>query len=78
MNAPNDRKVIKFQASIDNFVCETFANLVTYLNDISCTMKNTEIKIFADDVTVYKIIRSIGNFEALRHDLDSICHWCSL
>ena len=46
MIAPNDRKVIKFQTSE-----------VRYLYVISCTLKNTEIKTFADDVTVYKTIR---------------------
>ena len=39
---------------------------------------NTEVKIFADNVTWYKTIRSTEDCEALQTNLVSICHWCNL
>ena len=51
---------------------------ILYINDISSVVKNSDIKIFADDVTLYKTIRSTEDCEALQADLDSICDWCNL
>ena len=50
---------------------------ILYINDISSIM-NTEVKIFADDVTLYKTIRSTEDCEALQTNLVSAYSGCSL
>ena len=51
---------------------------ISYINDISNVVKNSDIKNFADDVTLYKTIRSTEDCDSLQADLDSVCNWCNL
>ena len=51
---------------------------ILYINDISGVAKNSTIKIFADDVALYKTIETVEDCKGLQTDLDSICHWCKM
>jgi len=51
---------------------------ILYINGVSNVVKNSEIKIFADYMTLYKTIRSTEDCEALKANLDSVSNWCNL
>ncbi len=47
-----------------------------YIDDIDeCTLNLTEIKKFADDTKVYRIVNSLEDREKLQKALDNLCSW---
>ena len=49
---------------------------VIYINDLPSTVCSS-IKIFVDDVAMYRSVHSTGDCDAFQQDLDSIAVWCS-
>jgi len=48
---------------------------ILYINEISSVVKNSKIKIFADDVSVYTNISSVDDCLQLQGDLSHIYKW---
>lgn len=48
-----------------------------YINDISSSLKHTNILLFADDAKLYKTIYSVSDALKLQSDLDAFCDWCT-
>ena len=46
-----------------------------YINDISSVVAHSKVKLFADDVTIYKEISSSSDAALLQVDLSSIAQW---
>ena len=46
-----------------------------YINDISSVVAHSKVKLFADDVTIYKEISSSSDAALLKVDLSSIAQW---
>ena len=49
---------------------------ILYINDLPSTVCSS-IKIFADDVAMYRSVHSTTDCDAFQQDLDSIAVWCS-
>ena len=52
-----------------------FANPVTYVNDIKSVISHSYLKMFADDLTLYRNIASVSDCELLQWDLRRIYEW---
>ena len=46
-----------------------------YVDDLSSVVSYSTVKLFADDVTIYKEIACTGDVALLQHDLSSIVQW---
>ena len=46
-----------------------------FINDISSVISHSKVKLFADDVTIYKEISSPDDVKLLQFDLSSIAQW---
>lgn len=49
-----------------------------FINDISDYIKNSNFLMFADDLKIYRTIKSLDDTLLLQSDIDSIYKWCSL
>ena len=47
-----------------------------FINDISSVVSNSTVKLFADDITIYKEIVSPGDIDLLQLDLSRVVQWC--
>ena len=45
-----------------------------YINDLNSVAKHSKLKLFADDVTLYREIKCLPDCQLLQEDLDSICN----
>ena len=50
---------------------------ICYINDLPKEVKST-LKLYADDVLFYRIIRSINDCEMLQKDLDIVNKWVDI
>ena len=48
-----------------------------YIDDLHSVVKNSTVKLYADDVTIYKEIKSETDCILLQEDLDRICDWAN-
>ena len=48
---------------------------VLFINDISDVVKHSNIVIYADDIKIYKTIKSIADWAKLQTDINSVCDW---
>ena len=46
-----------------------------YINDISSVVSNSSVKLFADDVTIYKEIVCPADVDLLQLDLSNVAQW---
>ena len=50
-----------------------------YINDITNTITNSNIKLYADDTVIYSSAKTINDaYEILQQDLSSMISWCKL
>lgn len=49
-----------------------------FINDITSYIKYSKISLFADDLKIYRTIKSIHDAELLQKDLDGVGEWCTL
>ena len=50
-----------------------------YINDITNTITNSNIKLYADDTVIYSSAKTINDaYEILQQDLSSVICWCKL
>lgn len=47
-----------------------------FINDIVSIFKDVQVILFADDLKIYKMIRSIDDCHILQSNLDKLYHWC--
>ena len=46
---------------------------ISYINDVATTiLPNSEVNMFADDIALYRIIRSVSDYTNLQNDINSI------
>ena len=45
---------------------------ILYIDDLHCSVTGSTLKIFADDVTVYKVVTSVSDCHVLQEDLSRI------
>lgn len=78
--------------SINNFNSTCFTNVsgvpqgsnlgpllfLIFFNDIENAVKYSEVLMFADDLKLYRTIRSIDDCKLLQHDLMNIIEWCDI
>ena len=50
---------------------------ITYINDIPSAV-SSNVKIFADDVTLYATVQTVQDCQILQDDLNSISRWCDM
>ena len=50
---------------------------IIFINDITRTVKNCKVLIYADDVKLYRIVSSPLNSSAIQRDLVAIQHWAT-
>ena len=48
---------------------------IIYVNDISSVVRSN-IQMFADDLTLYRVVSSFEDCKQLQKDLDSVLNWC--
>ena len=48
-----------------------------FINDIGKEVKESKLRLFADDCLLYRDIRSTSDMEALQKDLDSLSNWAN-
>ena len=48
-----------------------------YIDDLRSIVKHSKVKLYADDVTLYKEIKSEIDCILLQEDLDRICDWAN-
>ena len=46
-----------------------------YINDLPSVFKNSECKIYADDVKIYRTIKSVNDSHLLQSDLNAFNDW---
>jgi len=46
-----------------------------YINDFSTVISNNKVKLFADDVTIYKEISSANDVKLHQVDLSNVVNW---
>lgn len=49
-----------------------------YINDIGSCFQNSEYKLYADDMKIFKVVHSLSDCEALQSDLDRLCEYCKV
>ena len=49
---------------------------ILYINDLPSVFKNSEYKIYADDVKIYRTIESVNDSDLLQSDLNAFNDWC--
>lgn len=49
-----------------------------FINDIVSVFKDVQVLLFADDLKIYKMIRSIHDCHILQYNLDRLYHWCTI
>ena len=47
------------------------------IDDLHCIVKHSVLKLYADDVTLYREIKSVEDCHLLQEDLDRICDWAN-
>ena len=48
-----------------------------YIDDLHSIVRHSKLKLYADDVTLYREIKSEADCELLQEDLDHICNWAN-
>ena len=48
--------------------------LLIYINDIIANIKS-EVHLFADDILIYKTIKTLQDYKILQDDLNSLARW---
>ena len=48
---------------------------ILYVNDLSSVVKNSSIKMFADDLTLYRDVASVDDCHMLQWDLSQVYEW---
>ena len=48
---------------------------ILYVNDIKTVISHSYLKMFADDLILYKKVASVGDCELLQWDLNRIYEW---
>jgi hypothetical protein len=48
-----------------------------FVNDISAKINHSKFLLFADDLKIYRNIKSAGDCKALQVDIDAVQQWCS-
>ena len=46
-----------------------------YIDDLHSVVKHSKLKLYGDDVTLYKEIKCESDCKLLQEDLDRICDW---
>ena len=49
-----------------------------YVNDITSAVKNSYVKLYADDLRVFRVINNTCDAKLLQNDLDDIYQWANL
>ena len=49
-----------------------------YVNDITSAVKNSYVKLYADDLSVFRVINNTCDAKLLQNDLDDIYQWANL
>ena len=49
---------------------------ILYINDLPSVFENSECKIYADDVKIYRSIKSVNDSQLLQTDLNAFNEWC--
>lgn len=52
-------------------------SVLIYLNDLHEVVCHANLKLFADDVALYKEVISTGDCDLFQEDIDCICSWAS-
>ena len=48
-----------------------------YIDDLHSIVRHSKLKLYADDVTLYREIKSEADCQLLQEDLDHICSWAN-
>jgi hypothetical protein len=48
-----------------------------FVNDLSAIIKYSTLLLFADDLKIYRNIKSVRDCKALQADIYSVQHWCA-
>ena len=51
---------------------------ILFINDLPTVFSHSECKIYADDVKIYRSIKSLNDSEFLQSDLIAFYRWCSI
>ena len=51
--------------------------LFLYIDDLHTIVRHSKLKLYADDVALYKEIKSEADCQLLQEDLDRICDWAN-
>jgi hypothetical protein len=56
-------------------LCPLLFNI--FVNDLSAIIKHSKFLLFADDLKIYRNIKSVEDCKALQADICSVQHWCA-
>jgi hypothetical protein len=48
-----------------------------FVNDLSAIIKHSKFILFADDLNIYRNVKSVADCKALQADIYSVEHWCA-
>ena len=48
-----------------------------YIDDLHSIVRHSKLKLYADDVALYREIKSKADCQLLQEDLDHICDWAN-
>ncbi|CAK1585828.1 unnamed protein product [Parnassius mnemosyne] len=51
---------------------------LAFINDITTEIKNCRCSLFADDLKIYKPVKSVEDIKLIQDDLNRISHWCEV
>jgi len=66
-----------FSQSVLEYLKVQFWEFLMYVNDIQEVVKHFTVKLFADDVALYKHVQSMADCDLLQQDLNSILLWAA-